>query len=194
MKKIMLTAFAAVIALSSQAIDIIYRGNSTDEKDIVCYFQGGRFYADKARKECLYHHPGNMVAKDQKATPQNCLYRLMSDKLYKGFSNKKEDCVATIFETKTFKGNTVGAKIYPGFVIVRDKKEKSIKGGTEIVSFNTTRDAVNVEKISALYTFADGKLYKGDSTDPADCVLTLKGSFNSARLLFIAIELTKLQK
>ena len=191
MKKALLAAFAAVIALSSQAIDIIYRGNSTDDKDIVCYYQGGKFFADKARKECLYHHPGNMVAKDQKATAKNAIYRLMSDKIYKGYSINKADCVATIFETKTYKGNTVGAKIYPGFVIVRDKIEKSIKGGTEIVSFNTTRDAVNVEKIPALFTFADGKLYKGDSTDPADCVLTLKGDFNSSRLLFIAIELAK---
>lgn len=194
MKKALLAAFAAVIALSSQAIDIIYRGNSTDDKDIVCYYQGGKFFADKARKECLYHHPGNMVAKDKKATAKNAIYRLMSDKIYKGFSINKADCIATIFETRTSKGNTVGAKIYPGFVIVRDKVEKSIKGGTEIVSFNTTRDAVNVEKIPALFTFADGKLYKGDSTDPADCVLTLKGSFNSSRLLFIAIELTKEQK
>ena len=40
----------------------------------------------------------------------------------------------------------------------------------------------------ALFTFADGKLYKGDSIDPAACVLTLKGSFNSSRILFIAIE------
>ena len=191
MKKALLAAFAAVIALSSQAIDIIYRGNSTDDKDIVCYYQGGKFFADKARKECLYHHPGNMVAKDQKATAKNAIYRLMSGKIYKGYSINKADCVATIFETKTYKGNTVGAKIYPGFVIVRDKVEKSIKGGTEIVSFNTTRDAVNVENIPALFTFADGKLYKGDSTDPADCVLTLKGDFNSSRLLFIAIELAK---
>ena len=191
MKKMLFAAFAAVIAISSQAIDIIYRGNSTDDKDIVCYYQGGKFFADKARKECLYHHPGNMVAKDQKATAKNAIYRLMSDKIYKGYSINKADCVATIFETKTYKGNTVGAKIYPGFVIVRDKIEKSIKGGTEIVSFNTTRDAVNVEKIPALFTFADGKLYKGDSTDPADCVLTLKGDFNSSRLLFIAIELAK---
>ena len=191
MKKTLFAAFAAAIALSAQAIDVIYRGNSTDDKDIVCYYQGGKFFADKARKECLYHHPGNMVAKDKKATPKNCLYRLMSDKLYKGFSSNKADCIATIFETKTRKGNTVCAKIYPGFVIVRDKVEKREKGVTEIVSFNTTRDAVNVEKIPALFTFADGKLYKGDSTDPADCVLTLKGDFNSSRLLFIAIELTK---
>lgn len=191
MKKMLFAAFAAAIVLSAQAIDIIYRGNSTDEKDIVCYYQGGKFFADKARKECLYHHPGNMVAKDKKATPQNAIYRLMSDKIFKGYSINKADCIATIFETKTFKGNTVGAKIYPGWVIVRDKVEKSIKGGSEYVSFNTTRDAINVEKIPALFTFADGKLYKGDSTDPADCVLTLKGDFNSSRLLFIAIELTK---
>lgn len=191
MKKMLLAAFAAAIALSAQAIDIIYRGNSTDEKDIVCYYQGGRFFADKARKECLYHHPGNMVAKDQKATAKNAIYRLMGDKIFKGFSINKADCIATIFETKTFKGNTVGAKIYPGWVIVRDKVEKPIKGGSEYVSFNTTRDAINVEKIPALFTFADGKLYKGDSTDPADCVLTLKGDFNSSRLLFIAIELAK---
>ena len=191
MKKFLALVFAAGVAISAQAIDVIYRGNSTDDKDIVCYYQGGKFYADKDRKECLYHHPGNMVAKEAKATPKNAIYRLMSDKIYKGFSTKKEDCIATIFDIKTFKGNTVRAKIYPGFVIVRDKVEKSIPGGSEYTSFKTTRDAINPEEIPALFTIEDNKIYKGDSTDPANCVFTLKGSFNSSRLLFIAIELAK---
>ena len=194
MKMFMFAAVFVGIMTSAQALDAIYRGNSADEKDVVCYYQGGKFFADKARKECLYHHPGNMVAKDQKATPQNSIYRLMGDKIYKGFSSNKADCIATIFETKTNKGNTVGAKIYPGFVVVRDKKEKYEKGVTEIVSFKTARDGINVETIPALFTFADGKLYKGDSTDPSACLLTLKGDFSSARILFIAIEFAGLNK
>ena len=187
MKKFLALVFAAGVAISAQAIDIIYRGNSTDDKDIVCYFQGGRFYADKDRKQCLYHHPGNMVAKEEKATAKNAIYRLMSDKIYKGYSINKDDCIATIFETRTSKGNTVGAKVYPGFVMIRDKV--GIPEGGGVTSFKTTRDNINPEEISALFTIEGDKIYKGDSTDPADCVFTLKGNFNSSRLLFIVTEL-----
>ena len=42
--------------------------------------------------------------------------------------------------------------------------------------------------------FADGKIYKGDSTKPEDCVLTFTGKFNASRLLFMAIELSELKK
>ena len=187
--KYFIALLLTVCAVSAvQAIETICRGNT---QDVVCYYQGGRFYADKARKECLYHHPGNMVAKDKTANAKNCLYRLMSDKLYKGFSINKADCIATIFEIKTSKGNTVLAKIYPGFVIVRDKVEKATKDGSEYTSFKVTRDGINPEEIPALFTIEGNKIYKGDSTKPEDCVLTFTGSFNSSRLLFMAIELTK---
>ena len=181
----------AGLALGSFAADVIYRGNSKDEKDVVCYFQGGKFFEDAARKKQIYHHPGNMVSKEAKATPKNSIYRLMGGKIYKGFSLKPQDCIATIFETKTKKGNTVEAKIYEGVVIPREVEEKNEKGTKTITSYKLTSDSKTVIEPKALFTIANNKISRGDSTDDKDCVLTLVGNFNSARLLFIAIEFAK---
>ena len=41
------------------------------------------------------------------------------------------------------------------------------------------------------YTIKDNKIFKGDSTDPKDCVLSYTGDFNASRLLFIAYHFTK---
>ena len=192
MKKFLSAIMAIGMTAAAFAADTIYRGDSTDAKDVICYFQGGKFYADAARKEVLYSHPGNMVSREATAKADNCIYRLMNDKIFKGYSNKPEDCIATIVPVKEVKGDVVVAKIYPGFVMVRDKVENRIKGGTELTSYNVTREGgVNVEDIPVLYTVADNKIFKGDSTNPEDCLLTFTGSFNSSRLLFMAVELTK---
>lgn len=191
MKKLLACAMIAGLALGSFAADVIYRGNSKDAKDAVCYFQGGKFFEDAARKKQIYHHPGNMVSKEAKATPKNSIYRVMRGGIYKGFSLKPEDCIATIFETKTKKGNTVEAKIYAGVVIPREVEEKNEKGTKTITSYKLTSDSKTVIDPKPLFTIANKKIYRGDSTDDKDCVLTYTGNFNSSRLLFIAIEFAK---
>ena len=194
MKKLASAVLALGMLAAVQAAETIYKGDSKDAKDVICYYQGGKFFADAARKQCIYHHPGNMVAKAPRATAKNAVYRLMGDKIYKGYSLKPEDCIASIVETKTVKGDTVCAKIYQGVVYVRDKQEKSIKGGTELVSYKVGRTAIKAEDIPVMFTVANGKIYKGDSTKPEDCVLTFTGKFGASRLLFMAIELPELKK
>ena len=181
----------AGLAMGSFAADIIYRGNSKDAKDAVCYFQGGKFFEDAARKKQIYHHPGNMVSKEAKATAKNSIYRINRGGIYKGFSLKPEDCIATIFETKTKKGNTVEAKIFEGVVIPREVVEKYEKGTKIITGYKLTSDSKTVIQPKVLFTIANNKIYRGDSTEDKDCVLSYTGNFNAARLLFIAIELAK---
>ena len=193
MKKLLTISLAAVLAAGCLAADNIYRGNSTAEGDFVCCYQGGRFYSDAARKNQIYHHPGNMVSKEPKATVQNCIYRLMGDKLYKGSSAAKEDCLATIVETSIKKGDTLSAKIYEGFVMVRDVQksyDKTTKIDT-VTGYKLTSDSVNEIQPKVLFTIANNKIYRGDSTDDKDCLLTYTGKFTAGRLLFIAYELTK---
>lgn len=187
MKKLFTLLLAVGVVCGTFAADAISRGTT---KDAVCYFKGGKFYADAACKQLLYSHPGNMVGKEAKVTAQNAIYRLMTGRIYKGYSLKKEDCLATIFETKTQKGNTVEAKIYEGFVVPRDIKETTEKGGIAIKSCNIS-DGVNVIPGKVLFTVKDGKLFRGDSTDDKDCVLNGVGNLNSSRLLFVAFELVK---
>ncbi|MBO4633495.1 MAG: hypothetical protein J5858_16385 [Lentisphaeria bacterium] len=193
MKKMLVVSMIAGLALSNFAAEKIYRGNSKDAKDIICYYQGQRFYSDAARKNPIYHHPGNMVSKDAKATAKNSIYRLMGDRIYKGYSLAKPDCIATIFETKTKRGDALSAKIFDGFIIVRevvkstDKKTKS----EVVTSYKVTADGINEIQPKVLFTIDNNKIYRGDSTNDKDCVLTFTGSFPASRLLFMAIELTK---
>ena len=193
MKKLALISMALTLSLGTFAAESIYRGNSKDSKDLVCTYMGGKFYSDAARKNQIYHHPGNMVSKEAKATAKNSIYRLMGDRIYKGYSVKKEDCIATIFETKTFRGEALAAKIYEGYVIVRDvKKSYDKKTKTDTVTgFKVTLDGINQAQPKVLYTIANNKIFRGDSTDDKDCLLTFTGSFSAGRLLFIAIELAK---
>ena len=194
MKKTLVFALVAGFALGSFAIEKIYRGNSKNAKDIVCYYQGQRFYSDAARKKPIYHHPGNMVSKEAKATPKNSIYRLMSDRIYKNYSAAKPDCIATIFETETSRrGEALAAKIYEGFVVIRDvvkNQDKKTKIQT-VTDFKVTSDGVNQIQPKVLFTVANNKIYRGDSTNDKDCVLTFTGTFTAGRLLFMAIELTK---
>ncbi|MBO4648972.1 MAG: hypothetical protein J5806_12550 [Lentisphaeria bacterium] len=194
MKKLATAILAVGLLTAVQAIDTIYKGDSKDAKDVICYHQGGKFFADAARKNCLYYHPGHMVVKPPKTSAKNAVYRIMTGRIYKGTSLKPEDCIATIVETKTLKGNTVTAKIYQGFAVARDKVEKRGKGITEVTSYKVGRTAAKVDDIPVLFTVADGKIYKGDSTKPEDCILTFTGSFGSARVLFMAVELPELKK
>ena len=134
-----------------------------------------------------------MVSKEAKATPQNSIYRLMGDKIYKGYSSAKPDCIATIFETKTSKGLALEAKIFEGFVVVRDVKtsyDKAAKADI-VTSFKVTKDGINPIQPKVLFTIANNKIYRGDSTNDKDCVLNYTGEFSAGRLLFMAIELAK---
>ena len=100
MKKSFTLALFSSLVLGCFAAETIYRGDSTDKKDVICYYQSGNFYRDAARKEVLYAHPGNMVAKEApKASPDNSIFRLQGNRIYKGFSINQADCLATLFET-----------------------------------------------------------------------------------------------
>ena len=193
MKKLLVFSMVAGLALGGFAADKIYRGNSKNDKDIICYYQGQRYYADAARKQQLFHHPGNMVSKEAKATRQNCIYMLSGDRIYQGSSSKKEDCIATILETKISKGDTLAAKVFEGFVVVRDIQktyDKKTKTDT-VTSYKVTADSVKEITPKVLFTIDNNKIYRGDSTDDKDCVLTYTGRFSAGRLLFMAIELAK---
>ncbi|MBQ9501423.1 MAG: hypothetical protein IJU70_04610 [Lentisphaeria bacterium] len=191
MKKVLTIALAAGLALGCFALDKIYKGSS--KKDIMCYYQGGRFYADAARKQPIFHHPGNMVSKEAKATLKNCIYRLTGDRIYKGSSTAKQDCIATILETKTRKGDALAAKVFEGFVVPRDKKtsyDKKTRIET-VTGYKLTADSVKEIRPKVLFTIDNNKIYRGDSTDDKDCLLTYTGKFTAGRLLFMAIELAK---
>jgi len=191
MKKVLTITLAAGLALGCFALDKICKGNA--QKDIVCYYQGGRFYADAARKQQIFHHPGNMVSKEAKATLKNCIYRLTGDRIYKGSSTAKQDCIATILETKTCKGSALAAKVFEGFVVPRDvKKDYDKKTKTYTVTgYKLTADSVKEIQPKVLFTIDNNKIYRGDSTDDKDCLLTYTGKFTAGRLLFMAVELAK---
>jgi len=192
MNKITIAIATVTVAYFAHSAETIYRGSSADAKNVVCYYQGGKFFADQARKDCLYHHPGNCVCKGAgpASAYKNALYRFSGGRIYKGASLKKEDAIASIVEYRTLKGDTVEAKIYDGYVVARDEVRTTEADKSVKFTYNLTRDAVNVVDIPVLYTIEKGKIYKGDSTDPANCLLSYTGSFNASRLLFMAVELT----
>ncbi len=190
MKKFLVISMVAGLTMGVFAAENIYRGNT---KDLVACYMSGSFYSDAARKNLIFHHPGNMVSREKKATAQNSIYRFMSDKIYKGYSVAKPDCIATIFETRTSRGETLAAKIYEGFVVVRNVNttyDKATKSDI-VTSFKLTGDGINEIHPKVLFTIANNKIYRGDSTDDKDCLLTYMGNFSASRLLFMAIELTK---
>ena len=174
------------------AAETIYRGDSTDKKDVICYYQSGNFYRDAARKEILYAHPGNMVAREApKASSANCIFRLQGNRIYKGYSINRADCLGTLLETKTQRGNVLEAVIYDGFVTFKDTEEKREAGDITILTeYNVLKDGKYVPG-KVLYTIKNNRIYRGNSTDAKDCLLTYTGNFTSSRLLFMAVELTK---
>ncbi len=142
-------------------------------KKIICYYQGGKFYSDVARTQLLYNHPGNVVSKDLKPAYGTGLYRLMGNRIYKGFSVDKKDCLGTLIETKTQRGNVLEAVIYDGFVTFKDTEEKREAGGITIITeYNVLKDLKYVPG-EVLYTIKNNKIYRGNSTDAKDCLLKL---------------------
>ncbi|HCG25036.1 MAG TPA: hypothetical protein DE060_07975 [Lentisphaeria bacterium] len=191
MKKGLTLALFCGLMLGCFAAETIYRGDSRQGKDIICYYQGGKFYSDVARTQLLYNHPGNVVSKDLKPAYGTGLYRLMGNRIYKGFSVDKKDCLGTLIETKTQRGNVLEAVIYDGFVTFKDTEEKREAGGITIITeYNVLKDLKYVPG-EVLYTIKNNKIYRGNSTDAKDCLLTYTGNFTSSRLLFMAVELTK---
>ena len=193
MKALLVMCMVAGLAVCGMAAEKIFLGTSMNDKDIVAVYNRGRFFADAKMKQQIYAHPGNMVSTEAKATPKNSIYRLMGDRIFKGFSIKKEDCLATIFAIRTQKGYVKEGKIYEGWKVIRDVVEKHEKGGITInTSFKVTADGINAEaNPKVLFTIKDGRMYRGDSTADKDCALSWTGDFDSSRLLFMAVELTK---
>lgn len=190
MKKVMTLVFSLGMILGVSAADAIYKGSTA--KDVICYYKSRKFYSDAACKNMIFNHPGNEVGQEAKIPYGKFLYRLSGGRIYKGATTSKNACLATIVETKTKRGDIVEAKIYKGYVVVRDVVEKNEKGSVKIVTaYKTSPDGIKVVPMTALYTIKDRKLYKGESTADKDCVLNWKGNFNGARLLFIAMEFAK---
>lgn len=182
----------SILAMGCFAADKIYRGDSTQEKDIICYYQGGKFYSDAARKQILYAHPGNMVAKGTPAaSAENSIFRLQGNRIFKGYSIKQEDCLGTIIETRIQRGNVLEAVIYDGFVTFKDTEEKREPGGITVITEHKVQKDGKYVPGKVLYTVKNNKIYRGASTAAKDCLLTFTGNFNSSRLLFMAIELAK---
>ena len=190
MKKLFVCAMLMGLVLPAFAVDAIYKGDA--KKEAVCYFFRGNFYSDSARKKLIYNHPGNAVSKEKgRIDAKNAIYRISSDGIYKGYSTKKEDCIATIVETKTQRGNLKAAKVYEGFARAV-KVEKHEKGGITVFTITkVTSDGISKPAGKVLYTISDNKIYKGDSTDAKDCVLNYTGDLNASRLLFVCIEFAK---
>ncbi len=191
MKGLLALVIGLAITTSVFAVDTLYKGNSKDAKDAICYYKGGRYFSDAACTQRIFHVPGNMVAKGtENASAANAIFRLQGNRIYKGFSINKEDCIATILETQLKKGNVVQAVIFDGLVMFKDKEENRDNGMTTITSYKVVQDNKEVPG-KILYTIKDNKIFRGASTDDADCLLTYTGSFNSARLLFMAFEFAK---
>ena len=192
MKRNLTLALFCSLVLGCFAAETIYRGDSTDKKDVICDYQSGNFYRDAARKEILYAHPGNMVAREApKASSANCIFRLQGNRIYKGYSINRADCLGTLLETKTQRGNVLEAVIYDGFVTFKDTEEKREAGDITILTeYNVLKDGKYVPG-KVLYTIKNNRIYRGNSTDAKDCLLTYTGNFTSSRLLFMAVELTK---
>ena len=192
MKKFLAFSMAAGLALAGFAAENIYKGNSKKPEDRIFTYMSGRFYTDAARKKLAFNHNGSMVSKEAKITAKTCVYRFANGKAYKGFSLAKNDCIASILETRTKRGAALEAKIYEGFVVPRNVVSKwDKKTDTGVVkSFKLTSDGIKEFQPKILFTVANNKIYKGDSTDDKDCVLTYTGNFPASRLLFMAIEFT----
>jgi len=60
-----------------------------------------------------------------------------------------------------------------------------------VTGYKLTADSVKEIQPKVLFTIDNNKIYRGDSTDDKDCLLTYTGKFTAGRLLFMAIELAK---
>ncbi len=191
MKRFLALVMVFALTASAFAASTLYRGNSTDEKDAICYSKLNWFYADAAYKQKIYNVFGNTVSKGtEKASEENAIYRLQDKSIYKGFSIQKEDCLATILETKIKKGVIEEALIFEGLVTFKDKEETRENNTTTVTKYSVVKDEVEVPG-KILYTIKDNKVYRGSSTKEEDCLLTFTSSFSAARLLFLALEFAK---
>ncbi len=134
-----------------------------------------------------------MVGKGEKATSSNAIFRITNGQIYKGFSMNAADCVASIVETRSYKGNIQIAQIFTGWAKERDVVTETPKPGLNIKKKFAVQKfgSFSPADIPVLYTVIGNRIYKGESSDDANCVLTFTGEFNAARLLFMAVELTK---
>lgn len=160
-------------------------------QSVVCYFKAQKFFADEACTELLYAHPGNTVGKVDPVPYGEGLYRFASGRMYKENSYDNKDVVATIVEVRTKRGDVLEAKIFDGCVFARDTEKIDNDKGEDIYKFKLSRDNVTREVIPAKYTYKEGKLYRGDSTEDRDCVMVIDPTLNSTRLLFAAFTFVK---
>ena len=190
MKKFMTLVAVVSMAVGVCAADVIYKGSTN--KEAICYYKARKFYSDAACKNMIFNHPGNEVGKEARIPYGKFLYRLSGGRIYKGASINKKDCLATIVETKTKRGDIVEAHIYKGYVAARDFVEKNEKGGVKVItSYKLTENGSKIISATPIFTIKNGRMYKGTSTAAKDCVLNWKGNFNGARLLFMAVEFVK---
>ena len=158
---------------------------------VVCYYKGQKFFSDEACTEMLYSHPGNTVGKVHPVPYGEGLFRFASGRMYKENSYDNADVVGTIVEVRTKKGDVLEAKIFDGCVFARDVEKVDNDKDEDIYKFKLSRDNVMREAIPAKYTYKEGRLYRGDSTEDRDCVMVIDPSLNSSRLLFVALTFVK---
>ncbi len=170
---------------------VVFKGANQSPENVVAVYQSNKFYSDLEKTKLLVAHPGNVVKQTPETADEAADHRLMGGRIYDGWTLDKGKCIATIVETKTRKGNVEEAVIYDGYAIARDFVRVTPESGVEVVeSFNITKDGLTETKdpVYVLYRIKDKKIYKGDSTDDKDLVLSYTGDINSSRLLYLATE------
>ncbi|MCQ2396149.1 MAG: hypothetical protein MJ106_00425 [Lentisphaeria bacterium] len=160
-------------------------------QSVVCYYKGQKFFADEACTEMLYSHPGNTVGTEHPVPYGKGLFRFASGRMYKENSYNNADVVGSIIEVRTKKGDVLEAKIFDKCVFARDVEKVDNDKGEDIYKFKLSFDNVERAEIPATYTYKEGRLYRGDSTEDRDCVMVIDPTLNSARLLFVALTFVK---
>ncbi|MCQ2403849.1 MAG: hypothetical protein MJ202_09015 [Lentisphaeria bacterium] len=160
-------------------------------QSVVCYYKGQKFFADEACTEMLYSHPGNTVGTEHPVPYGKGLFRFASGRMYKENSYNNADVVGSIIEVRCKKGDVLEAKIFDKCVFARDVEKVDNDKGEDIYKFKLSWDNVERAEIPATYTYKEGKLYRGDSTEDRDCVMVIDPTLNSSRLLFVALTFVK---
>ena len=160
-------------------------------QSVVCYYKGQKFFADEACTEMLYSHPGNTVGTEHPVPYGKGLFRFASGRMYKENSYNNADVVGSIIEVRCKKGDVLEAKIFDKCVFARDVEKVDNDKGEDIYKFKLSWDNVERAEIPAKYTYKEGRLYRGDSTEDRDCVMVIDPTLNSARLLFVALTFVK---
>jgi len=158
---------------------------------VACYYKAQKFYADEACTELLYFHNGSAVGDKPQIAYGEGLFRFASGRMYKGNSYDVKDVVASIAEIRSKRGDTLEAKIYKGCVFVRDLEKVDNDNGEDVYKFHVSYDNIKRAEIPALFTYKDGKLYRGDETEDRDCVMVIDPALNASRILFAAMTFAK---